>query len=127
MTPSAKVLPTTPYRIAIGKAHPQQKQFRILRDVTPIESAEFGFLPVLLPVIGGLFTGGAQVYGQIKGAESQEKAATAAAEAAVKIAEAKAASRADAWRKLAPVLALTVVGGTLVTVIMLKRKKARTT
>lgn len=123
MIPTAKVMPISGTQILMGKAHPQQKQFRILRDVTPAESAEFGFLPLLAPLIGA----GIGVYGQIKTAEAQEKALTSQAEAAQRIAETKAASMAETMRRLAPVLALTVVAGTLVTVILVKKKKRGTT
>lgn len=119
MTPRPKALPTTSRNILMGKVHPQQKQFRIVRDVTAAESAEFGFLPLLFPLIGA----GVGIYGQIKTAEAGEKAAKAGAEAAVRVAEAKAASRAETMRRLAPILGLAVVAGTLVTVVLIKKKK----
>lgn len=98
------------------------KSRRLMRDVA-VDTAEFGFLPLLIPAIGGLIGGGAQVYGQIKSAEAAEKAAKAQAEAAVKVAQARAAGTAEMMRRLAPILGLVVVGGTLLTVILVKRKK----
>ena len=95
---------------------------RVLRDVG-VERAEFGFLPFIGSAVASLIGPVAGVYGQIKTAESQEKAAKAQAEAAVKVAQARAAQSAETMRRLAPILGFVVIGGTLVTVILIKKKK----
>lgn len=95
---------------------------RVMRDVG-VEMAEFGFLPLIGSLLSPLIAPAAGVYGQIRTAEAQEKAAKAQAEAAVKVAQARAASTAETMRRLAPILGLVVVGGTLVTVILVKSRK----
>lgn len=97
---------------------------RVLKDVG-VEEVEFGFLPVIGGVLSSLIAPAAGVYGQIKAAESQEKAAKAQAEAAVKVAQARAAGIAEVMRRLAPILGIVVIGGTLVTVLLIKKRKRR--
>ena len=124
MSPTTGIIPTTPTRLLMGKADPNQKQWRILRDIEQDQvEAEFGFLPLLIPAAAMLIGTGAKVYGQVKSAKAQTKAAIAQAKAARLAEEAKAASRAQMMRSLAPILALVAVGGTLVTVLLIKKRK----
>ena len=126
MITRTRIIPGTPTRILMGKVDRKQKQWRILRDIAESQAeVEFGLLPLLIPAAAGLIAGGAQVYAQVQAAKAQEKAIKAQAEAARRAQEAKAASATQMMRSLAPILALVVVGGTLVTVLLVKKKRSK--
>lgn len=122
MITRTRIIPGTPTRILMGKVDRKQKQWRILRDIAESQAeVEFGLIPAAV----GLILGGAQVYAQVQAAKAQEKAIKAQAEAARRAQEAKAASATQMMRSLAPILALVVVGGTLVTVLLVKKKRSK--